>query len=356
MLKSRVASGRRFGLGLCAIALVLACEVDKRTYRDLVEAGSDASGRPQPGADAAPPPDRDASPGAEAGPVPSAVPDASNDAQTDTDTGPAPSLTAPSPDAGHDAGSNADGGDSSLPLPDASSSGDSGADAAPLPDDCGNTDPDCECVDGMLAPRDQDEDGHAAQACEAAPGDDCDDADGAFVTNACGGCSKDLDGLPGNPCLDCGVLACAGPDEFACVDPEPLPRRCFSYQPEVCSQGTWTTAGTCSSATQYCDEGTGQCASVLSSVLSSSVLSSSVLSSSVVSSSYSVSSVYSSSTAYLQEGPASPRKLRSAGCTYALFHPRDESFEVGNPSPQPASPTGIPTGDVLDRATGFEFG
>jgi len=81
------------------------------------------------------------------------------------------------------------------------SSGGGGSSSSGTP--CQTSDPDCECVNDQVVARDVDNDLHGSRLCEENPGDDCDDGDGTFVVNDCGGCNKNLGGKVGDPCQGC---------------------------------------------------------------------------------------------------------------------------------------------------------
>lgn len=321
--------GRTFGLGLCAIALVLACGSKERSFGGQNDAGNtDGEGGSSPATDDTTTPQTDTSD------TDSTKPGASDSDSTDaesSDSSAQSSSTATSSDGGLN-----DGGDVSSPEAgsDAGDAGDAG-DGGTTSEGCVTTDPNCECVEGVLQGKDQDGDTHLSKACEAAPGDDCDDLDGAFVTNVCGGCAKDLVGNPGDACLDCGILACSTPDVLGCVDPTPAPRRCAStLQTEVCYNGQWVSDATCSDGTQICSS--GLCYSYSSTAISSEVV---------------------SSTAYAPEVIPDRCNTPETRCVFGFFHPRDASFELSAP-PQisPRNSSGSPTDAVLNSLTGLDLG
>ncbi|MEZ4373400.1 MAG: hypothetical protein R3B07_21435 [Polyangiaceae bacterium] len=121
---------------------------------------------------------------------------------------------------------------------------------------CGNTDPDCECSGTQIVAKDGDNDQHGSKDCNANPGDDCDDNDTNFVKNACGGCMKNLGGMPGGNCNDCGVFQCSGMDALQCVSPNPAPKRCGNATtPETCVGGSWIASAQCTGSTPACYQG-----------------------------------------------------------------------------------------------------
>ncbi|MGE3673155.1 MAG: hypothetical protein AB7K71_26005 [Polyangiaceae bacterium] len=135
---------------------------------------------------------------------------------------------------------------------------------------CGNTDPDCECSGTQIVAKDGDNDQHGSKDCNANPGDDCDDNDTNFVKNACGGCVKNLGGMPGANCNDCGTFQCSGMDALQCVSPNPAPKRCGNATtPETCVSGSWVASAQCTGskpacyagACEICAPGTFKCVS-----------------------------------------------------------------------------------------------
>lgn len=345
--------GRKFGLGFCAISLVAGCGSEQRDFGRPV---NDAGGNQEPtsGDREAGTPNESNSTSHETTEATSSEPsrtesprtesprtESTNDPTSEPTEGSETSGTTSAPST-HPTESLGDGGSSNT-VDSSTAPSDAGAldagDGA-VPDACGNLDPDCECIDGTLQGRDVDGDAHLTNACEAAPGDDCDDGDGGFVVNVCGGCSRDLVGTPGDACLDCGILSCTGPDALGCVAPTPAPQRCASStQVEVCFEGVWTSYGSCSS-TYYCSA--GQCYSIPS-----------VASSSLVSS----ASVLSSSTAYAPE--AAPERCNNpdSQCVYGSFHPRDASFEIPHGSADRSHESGSrAVQSVLDWSTGLDLG
>lgn len=120
----------------------------------------------------------------------------------------------------------------------------------------GNKDDDCDCVEGELVAKDLDGDGEGTRLCEAAPGLDCDDGDKDFIQNACGGCTKDLEGQVGDACGGCGTLQCDGDSALACRSPDPQPRRCAgAAAPELCVDGNWVAQTACTGGTPVCLNG-----------------------------------------------------------------------------------------------------
>lgn len=122
---------------------------------------------------------------------------------------------------------------------------------------CGdNSDPDCRCVEGSLLAKDVDEDGEGTRLCEAAPGLDCDDGDEDFIKNECGGCIKDLGGVLGDACGQCGELKCQGDSALVCRSPSPQPQRCTDANtPQLCIDGTWVVQSDCSGGAAVCLNG-----------------------------------------------------------------------------------------------------
>lgn len=120
----------------------------------------------------------------------------------------------------------------------------------------GTSDPNCECIDGSLFAKDEDEDGEGTRLCEAAPGLDCDDSDPDFVRNACGGCVKDLGGNVGDACGQCGLLECQGTSTLVCRSPSPQPKRCSDINtPQLCVDGSWVTQTDCTGGLPVCLNG-----------------------------------------------------------------------------------------------------
>jgi hypothetical protein len=172
-------------------------------------------------------------------------------------------------------------------------------------------DPDCRCVAGLIVARDTDGDGAGTKLCEQNPGTDCNDGNGAFVTDACGGCNQSPPGALGTACNQCGVYTCSGtaivcgPNPSAgghCTDNKnrqtcnsngfwgndaDCPNVCYQGNCEVCTPGAfqcvfyatgdavqicyysssygivWGSYGSCSGATLRCEPTNGTCHSYL---------------------------------------------------------------------------------------------
>lgn len=235
----------------------------------------------------------------------------------------------------------------------ASSGTDGGSGGAPP--GCTTDDPDCECVGGVVVARDRDEDGQGALTCEENPGTDCDDLDQGFIRNACGGCTEDLGGTPGASCNQCGTLSCSGSNALVCSTPNPVPRRCLNTTvPQVCVSTNWESQATCSGANPRCLDGacvectpgTFRCEDypqsddqIIRRCLADGFWESSWL-----------ASCYGSSSEVCN--------ANTGTCVLGMLHPRDASFEVIPAlglDPEEYR-RGIPTDEVLDRATGFRFG
>lgn len=220
---------------------------------------------------------------------------------------------------------------------------------------CTTEDADCECVGGVVVARDRDTDGQGALTCEENPGTDCDDLDQGFTRNACGGCTKDLGGTLGAACNQCGSLQCSGSNALACTTPNPVPRRCLNAStPQVCVSTNWETQAACGGALPRCLDGgcvectpgTFRCEDYAGSndQIIWRCAANGYWESSWIASCYGSSSEVCNAT--------------TGTCVLGMLHPRDASFEV-----IPAlglDPDeyrhGIPTHEVLDRATGFRFG
>lgn len=233
------------------------------------------------------------------------------------------------------------------------------------PDDCETDDPHCRCVDGVVVARDEDGDGAGTRLCAAAPGTDCDDGNGAFIQDACGGCDEAFAGLvEGGACgpseasseSHCGVVTCDG-DVISCVTPTPVLGRCTATTRELCENGQWVQKPLCDTDSSYtichegrcveCVPGTYACGKVIFGHSSSG---------SAWTATYCgpTGSYESSWTTCSSSQLCTPE----AGCTGMLFHPRDADFEV---VPLLASPPilqegGRSVGDVLDGAIGIDFG
>ena len=212
----------------------------------------------------------------------------------------------------------------------------------------GNTDPDCECVDGQLEGRDIDGDGRRTRLCEASPGFDCDDGDPDFVENECGGCNKDLGSLEvDQACQDCGVARCQGDSAIICASPNPAPKQCADGNtPQVCMSGDWANQTDCTGSLPVCLSGNCvQCAPGTFLCTGGQAVPCTA-NGSWESSGTSCDSLQTCTT--------------NSGCTGLLLHPRDSAFEV--PLLAPSFPelrdgsAGRSVRDWLDGPTGFEFG
>ncbi len=229
----------------------------------------------------------------------------------------------------------------------------------------GNKDDDCDCVEGELVAKDLDGDGEGTRLCEAAPGLDCDDGDKDFIQNACGGCTKDLEGQVGDPCGECGVLKCQGDSALVCRSPDPQPRRCSDTNtPERCIDGNWVVQADCSGSKPVCLNGAcAQCDpgppfNTLPGLSSTRE--------------YKCENVNSDSVLYgcTDEGNWEWRtscyasslevcNAASKGCvTAGLRHPRDKTFDVAPEMLRDVNEKqwGRPVVDVLDSLLGSQFG
>lgn len=214
----------------------------------------------------------------------------------------------------------------------------------------GNTDPDCECVDGTLQGKDADGDGEFSRACAKAPGKDCDDGDAKVTSNACGGCS-DLGANKGEACLECGVLKCDGEENLVCEAPNKTTRRCAGATSarEICVSGQWKADDTCTGATPACLD--GACVTCTPGSISC------VLPSSAVS--------YEAYTCGTDGNwGATPVQCGSFACDAAnggcqvtgAFHPRDRDFELPIILRDELKPEDGAFGELLNIATGLELG
>jgi hypothetical protein len=205
-------------------------------------------------------------------------------------------------------------------------------------------DPDCVCVDAVIVARDTDSDGQGSRLCEQNPGSDCNDGDGAFVTNACGGCES-LPGTVGATCNVCGVYTCSN-DTMVCLPPPgAASRRCLTpTTSQACvGNGFWDDAVACDNVCyqgncETCTPGTFQCVPNGSST---------ILYQCVASSSYGIISWASwDDCASTQTCDAAIGK-----CTGSLFLPRDETFDV-----VPLLRPGLRWHDVLNTARDSDYG
>ena len=215
---------------------------------------------------------------------------------------------------------------------------------------CETTDPNCECVDDKLVARDLDGDLEGSRLCAAAPGEDCDDGDPAFIKNECGGCNKVLGGKVGDACGACGVLQCSGDIALKCGPPTPVTRKCSGNITQVCGGDQWINDKTCTGAEPTCYEGyCGVCVpgTFKCGTISGTPVVIQCLSDSKWENSWSISCKSTQSC------------HASTGKCVSLFHPRDLDFDVpallrGAPGVEAAP--GLSTQEILDRATGFAFG
>jgi hypothetical protein len=210
-------------------------------------------------------------------------------------------------------------------------------------------DPDCRCVDGLIAARDTDGDGQGTRLCEIHPGTDCDDGNNAFVTNACGGCS-DLPGTVGAACNVCGVYACNG-GALACVPSTGgAGQRCLNATTsQTCvGSGFWGDDTACANVCyegrcEDCTPGTFRCIAYgASEQLQRCNLTTSV-------SSVSYYSVNWSS--YASCAPSETCNAAAGSCTGHLLLPRDHTFDVA-----PQQRRGVPWHHVLNTALDADYG
>jgi hypothetical protein len=216
-------------------------------------------------------------------------------------------------------------------------------------------DPDCDCVDGIVVARDDDNDGAGRLACADAPGTDCDDDDDSFQQNVCGGCVTPLEGTLGGACNGCGTFSCTSSNAIGCTTPTPPPRRCLSTTtPELCVDTNWEAQPVCPIDTPRCLQ--GGCVECTPGTFRCEVYEGTAdeviwrcdangyWEDSWIASCYASSGFHCNAT--------------TGTCVTTLTHPRDANFEV-----IPAlglDPLeyrhGRSTEDVLDSATGFRFG
>ena len=218
----------------------------------------------------------------------------------------------------------------------------------------GKTDPDCECSGTQIVAKDGDNDQHGSKDCNANPGDDCDDNDTNFVKNACGGCVKNLGGMPGANCNDCGTFQCSGMDALQCVSPNPAPKRCGNATtPETCVSGSWVASAQCTGSTPaclnggcvQCTPGTFRCITFTN---GQDTAPQKCLPGGVYESSY-------AGTCYLSS--ARTCNAATGTCVHTYFRVKDRSLTIPRALgvDVEAVERGVPTQEVLGRATGFEF-
>jgi hypothetical protein len=206
-------------------------------------------------------------------------------------------------------------------------------------------DPACRCVDGLIAARDADGDGQGTRLCLANPGSDCNDADGTFATNACGGCES-LPGTVGGPCNVCGVYACSGTTLTCVPSAGAAGRRCLdSTTPQTCvGDGFWDTGATCANVCyqgncEFCTPGTFQCFDLGGG--STQVLICGTDASSII-----------NWVSYDSCVPGETCNPNNGACTGHLMWPRDQNFEV---VPR-LERGGLRWHDELNTATDSDYG
>ena len=209
-------------------------------------------------------------------------------------------------------------------------------------------DPDCECRDALIVARDTDEDGEGTRLCEANPGIDCSDGNGAFITNQCGGCDS-LPGTVGAACGECGVYACNG-GALACVPSTGAAgRRCLdgNTRQNCVGTGFWSGDTDCTNvcyagACEVCTPGDFRCVPFNGDFLlerCGNIASSSASSATIGWGSY--DSCIGAQTCNANAGT----------CVGYLLLPRDHSFDV-----LPPQRGGLPWHDVLNTASDSDYG
>jgi len=204
-------------------------------------------------------------------------------------------------------------------------------------------DPDCRCQDALIVARDTDQDGWGTKFCEQNPGIDCEDGNGGYVTNECGGCDS-LPGAAGEDCNLCGVWQCVGTG-MECVPKQgSAGQRCDpnnTQNRQTCvGSGLWDYAETCGNvcyqgSCEICTPGTYQCVTDSS---GSTMLYKCAAGATPYWTSW-LSCIYD------------PCNATTGTCTTYLFLPRDETFDV-----VPLLHPGLPWHDVLNTASDSDYG
>jgi len=212
-------------------------------------------------------------------------------------------------------------------------------------------DSDCRCLAGLIVAKDTDGDGAGSKFCEQNPGTDCNDGNGSFITDECGGCNESPPGALGSGCNTCGLLTCNGTaivcgtnpsagghcrddknrqtcnaSGFWVDDPSPCPNACYQGSCQLCTPGTFL-CGTPNSP--FAGD------IILYKCLETATSSSAGI------------SWYSWDSCTTTTGC----NATTGTCTGYLFLPRDRTFDV-----VPSQRDGLPWHDILNTASDSEYG
>ncbi|HEU4580582.1 MAG TPA: hypothetical protein VFS67_20135 [Polyangiaceae bacterium] len=207
-------------------------------------------------------------------------------------------------------------------------------------------DPDCRCVAGLIVAKDTDNDGAGTKLCEQNPGPDCDDGNGSFITNACGGCGE-LANTVGADCHECGVWTCNG-GALGCVPKTGAGgQQCLpdnKTRLTCISDGYWDTGTLCANvcyqgACEACMPGTFRCTFYTTG---------DAIQKCFDSASYGIN--------WWSWGSClTPGQLRceptNGTCHGSLLLPRDGTFDL-----VPSQRNGLPWHDLLNTALDSEYG
>jgi hypothetical protein len=206
-------------------------------------------------------------------------------------------------------------------------------------------DPDCRCLSGLIVAKDTDGDGAGTKLCEQNPGIDCNDGNGSFITDECGGCDESPPGALGASCNQCGVYTCNGTAIVCGPNPSAGGHCTDNKNRQTCnSNGFWGNDALCANVCyqgncELCTPGTFLCGTpYMGSVILYKCLDAT---SSFAISWWSWASCTTTQTCNATTGT----------CQGALFLPRDRTFDV-----VPSQRDGVPWHDILNTASDSDYG
>jgi hypothetical protein len=211
-------------------------------------------------------------------------------------------------------------------------------------------DPDCRCLSGLIVARDIDGDGQGSRLCEQNPGIDCNDGNGSFVTDQCGGCDESPPGALGAGCNQCGIYTCNGTAIVCGPNPSAGGHCTDNKNRQTCNaNGFWGNDANCANVCyqgncQPCTPGTFLCGTPNSPLAGDIILYKCLEN---VSSSSTAISWYSWDSCTTTTGC----NATSGTCTGYLFLPRDRTFDV-----VPSQRDGLPWHDILNTASDSDYG